>query len=157
MTATPPFVYLDHAATSPTDPRVVEATGISMMATAQGADHTAGNLPRLKTREMDLESLVSQSLAHQARVATRGRERLSRLSQGSANHLSQKGTGMLEGLPLHGSLQSGSELGLLGGDRLTIEDSCGALQDGRDQAKRRTRAQRLTPPDQCLEGVATSR
>src|SRR5437762_656554 len=34
------------------DPRVVEATGISMMATAQGADHTAGNLPRLKTREM---------------------------------------------------------------------------------------------------------
>jgi len=51
------------------DPRVVEATGITMMATAQGADHTAGNLPRLKTREMDLESLVSQSLAHQARVA----------------------------------------------------------------------------------------
>jgi aldehyde:ferredoxin oxidoreductase len=51
------------------DPRVVEATGISMMATAQGADHTAGNLPRLKTREMDLEALVSQSLLHQTRVA----------------------------------------------------------------------------------------
>jgi aldehyde:ferredoxin oxidoreductase len=51
------------------DPRVVEATGIAMMATAQGADHTAGNLPRLKTREMDLESLLSQSLVHQARVA----------------------------------------------------------------------------------------
>jgi aldehyde:ferredoxin oxidoreductase len=51
------------------DPRVVEATGISMMATAQGADHTTGNLPRLKTREMDLESLVSQSLLHQTRVA----------------------------------------------------------------------------------------
>jgi aldehyde:ferredoxin oxidoreductase len=48
---------------------VVEATGITMMATAQGADHTAGNLPRLKTREMDTESLISQSLAHQARVA----------------------------------------------------------------------------------------
>ena len=51
------------------DPRVVEATGISMMSTAQGADHTAGNLPRLKTREMDAESLVSQSLLHQTRVA----------------------------------------------------------------------------------------
>src|SRR5262249_51809850 len=51
------------------DPRVVEATGITMMATAQGADHTAGNLPRLKTREMSAEELVSQSLAHQARVA----------------------------------------------------------------------------------------
>jgi aldehyde:ferredoxin oxidoreductase len=51
------------------DPRVVEATGIGMMATAQGADHTVGNLPRLKTREMDAESLVSQSLLHQTRVA----------------------------------------------------------------------------------------
>jgi aldehyde:ferredoxin oxidoreductase len=51
------------------DPRVVEATGISMMATAQGADHTAGNLPRLKTREMDTESLISQSLAQQVKVA----------------------------------------------------------------------------------------
>ncbi len=51
------------------DPRVVEATGIAMMVTAQGADHTAGNLPRLKTREMDTESIISQSLAHQARVA----------------------------------------------------------------------------------------
>jgi aldehyde:ferredoxin oxidoreductase len=51
------------------DPRVVEATGITMMATAQGADHTAGNLPRLKTREMSAQELVEQSLAHQARVA----------------------------------------------------------------------------------------
>jgi len=51
------------------DPRVVEATGITMMATAQGADHTAGNLPRLKTREMDAPAIVEQSVAHQARVA----------------------------------------------------------------------------------------
>jgi aldehyde:ferredoxin oxidoreductase len=51
------------------DPRVVEATGVTMMATAQGADHTAGNLPRLKTREMDAAAIIEQSLAHQARVA----------------------------------------------------------------------------------------
>jgi aldehyde:ferredoxin oxidoreductase len=51
------------------DPRVVEATGISMMATAQGADHTAGNLPRLKTREMDREALVAQSLTAQTNAA----------------------------------------------------------------------------------------
>jgi aldehyde:ferredoxin oxidoreductase len=51
------------------DPRVVEATGITMMTTAQGADHTAGNLPRLKTREMDTETLVAQSLAQQVKVA----------------------------------------------------------------------------------------
>jgi aldehyde:ferredoxin oxidoreductase len=51
------------------DPRVVEATGITMMATAQGADHTAGNLPRLKTREMDLPAIIEQSLLQQARVA----------------------------------------------------------------------------------------
>ena len=51
------------------DPRVVEATGITMMATAQGADHTAGNLPRLKTREMEAPAIVAQSVAHQARIA----------------------------------------------------------------------------------------
>ncbi len=51
------------------DPRVVEATGISMMATAQGADHTAGNLPRLKTREMDVEALIAQSLVAQTKCA----------------------------------------------------------------------------------------
>lgn len=51
------------------DPRVVEVTGITMMVTAQGADHTAGNLPRLKTREMKTEDMISQSLLHQTRVA----------------------------------------------------------------------------------------
>jgi aldehyde:ferredoxin oxidoreductase len=51
------------------DPRVVEATGISMMATAQGADHTTGNLPRLKTRELDIEALIQQSLAAQINCA----------------------------------------------------------------------------------------
>jgi aldehyde:ferredoxin oxidoreductase len=51
------------------DPRVVEVTGITMMVTAQGADHTAGNLPRLKTREMDLNTMIERSLAQQVRVA----------------------------------------------------------------------------------------
>ncbi|HHY58889.1 MAG TPA: aldehyde ferredoxin oxidoreductase [Chloroflexi bacterium] len=51
------------------DPRVVEATGVTMMVTAQGADHTAGNLPRLKTREMDLETLLDLSLKQQIKVA----------------------------------------------------------------------------------------
>lgn len=51
------------------DPRVVEATGISMMTTAQGADHTVGNLPRLNTREMDREALLAQSLAAQVNAA----------------------------------------------------------------------------------------
>jgi aldehyde:ferredoxin oxidoreductase len=51
------------------DPRVVEATGITMMVTAQGADHTAGNLPRLKTRAMDLETLMDLSLKQQIKVA----------------------------------------------------------------------------------------
>jgi aldehyde:ferredoxin oxidoreductase len=51
------------------DPRVVEATGISMMTTAQGADHTTGNLPRLNTREMDTETLLRQSLGAQTMCA----------------------------------------------------------------------------------------
>ena len=51
------------------DPRVIEGTGISMMATAQGADHTVGNLARLNTREMTVGEVVAQSLAQQTRIA----------------------------------------------------------------------------------------
>ena len=40
-----------------------------MMVTAQGADHTAGNLPRLNTRPMELPEILERSLAHQVKVA----------------------------------------------------------------------------------------
>lgn len=52
------------------DPRVIEGTGITMMATAQGADHTAGNLARLKSRDMDLDALLDASLKVQTQCAT---------------------------------------------------------------------------------------
>src|ERR1043166_6090594 len=51
------------------DPRVVECTGISMMTTAQGADHTAGNLPRLNTKDMDAAAIMAQSLVAQTNCA----------------------------------------------------------------------------------------
>src|SRR6266850_6473506 len=51
------------------DPRVIEATGISMMATAQGADHTTGNLPRLNTKDMDVAAIMAQSLNVQTMCA----------------------------------------------------------------------------------------
>jgi len=47
------------------DPRVIEATGISMMVSAQGADHTVGNAPRLKTRQMSNEEIFAASLKAQ--------------------------------------------------------------------------------------------
>lgn len=47
------------------DPRVIEATGISMMVSAQGADHTVGNVPRLKTRQMTDEDIFKASLTAQ--------------------------------------------------------------------------------------------
>ncbi|MCB0154154.1 MAG: aldehyde ferredoxin oxidoreductase [Anaerolineae bacterium] len=47
------------------DPRVIEVTGITMMVTAQGADHTAGNVPKLKSRGKDLEELMEASLEAQ--------------------------------------------------------------------------------------------
>ncbi len=47
------------------DPRLIEVTGISMMTTAQGADHTAGNVPRMRTRERELPELMEASLASQ--------------------------------------------------------------------------------------------
>jgi aldehyde:ferredoxin oxidoreductase len=44
------------------DPRVIEVTGISMMLTAQGADHTAGNIPAHKSADMTTEELTEASL-----------------------------------------------------------------------------------------------
>ncbi|MFN3368968.1 MAG: aldehyde ferredoxin oxidoreductase C-terminal domain-containing protein, partial [Thermus sp.] len=51
------------------DPRVVEATGITMMVTAQGADHTAGNAPRLETRAMPVEEVLEASYQAQVNAA----------------------------------------------------------------------------------------
>ena len=47
------------------DPRVIEVTGISMMTTAQGADHTAGNVPRMESFDKELPELMEASLASQ--------------------------------------------------------------------------------------------
>lgn len=47
------------------DPRVIEVTGISMMTTAQGADHTAGNAPRYRSEGKDLPELLDVSLEAQ--------------------------------------------------------------------------------------------
>ena len=43
------------------DPRVIEVTGVSMMVTAQGADHTAGNLPAYKSEGKSVEDLAEAS------------------------------------------------------------------------------------------------
>ena len=51
------------------DPRVIEVTGISMMTTAQGADHTAGNVPRFKSKDKDLPDLMKASLEAQIACA----------------------------------------------------------------------------------------
>ncbi|MFH1604774.1 MAG: aldehyde ferredoxin oxidoreductase C-terminal domain-containing protein [Pseudomonadota bacterium] len=51
------------------DPRVIEVTGISMMVTAQGADHTAGNLPVFDCKDKTTEELVEASLGIQAACA----------------------------------------------------------------------------------------
>ena len=50
------------------DPRVVEATGITMMVTAQGADHTAGNVPRMETADKSIDEVAKAS--HEAQVMT---------------------------------------------------------------------------------------
>ncbi len=47
------------------DPRVVEVTGISMMLTAQGADHTVGNLPSYPSADKPIARLVQKSLEKQ--------------------------------------------------------------------------------------------
>jgi aldehyde:ferredoxin oxidoreductase len=52
------------------DPRVIEVTGISMMITAQGADHTTGNLPVFDCKDKTTEELVAASLGAQTACAT---------------------------------------------------------------------------------------
>ncbi len=47
------------------DPRVIEVTGISMMSTAQGADHTTGNLPTHECAGKGTEELVGESMTVQ--------------------------------------------------------------------------------------------
>ena len=51
------------------DPRVIEVTGISMMVTAQGADHTAGNLPVFDCKGKSTDELVAASLGIQTLCA----------------------------------------------------------------------------------------
>ncbi|MBE7521640.1 MAG: aldehyde ferredoxin oxidoreductase [Burkholderiales bacterium] len=51
------------------DPRVIEVTGISMMLTAQGADHTVGNLPAYECDGKSTAELVAASLGAQVAAA----------------------------------------------------------------------------------------
>ena len=51
------------------DPRVVEVTAISMMVTAQGADHTAGNLPAYDCNGKSVAELAEQSYSVQINSA----------------------------------------------------------------------------------------
>jgi aldehyde:ferredoxin oxidoreductase len=51
------------------DPRVIEVTGITMMLTAQGADHTAGNVPMMDCKGKQLSELVAASLQSQVSTA----------------------------------------------------------------------------------------
>jgi aldehyde:ferredoxin oxidoreductase len=51
------------------DPRVIEVTGISMMVTAQGADHTTGNIPAMKCADKTTEELTAASLEVQVACA----------------------------------------------------------------------------------------
>jgi aldehyde:ferredoxin oxidoreductase len=47
------------------DPRVIEVTGISMMLSAQGADHTVGNVPAYDCKDKTTDELVAVSLESQ--------------------------------------------------------------------------------------------
>jgi aldehyde:ferredoxin oxidoreductase len=51
------------------DPRVIEVTGITLMLTAQGADHTAGNVPMMDCNDKPARELVAASLQSQVNTA----------------------------------------------------------------------------------------
>jgi aldehyde:ferredoxin oxidoreductase len=52
------------------DPRVIEVTGISMMMSAQGADHTTGNAPKYECSGKGVDELVDISMEMQILCAT---------------------------------------------------------------------------------------
>jgi aldehyde:ferredoxin oxidoreductase len=52
------------------DPRVIEVTGISMMVTAQGADHTTGNAPKFECSGKNIDELVDVSMEMQTLCAS---------------------------------------------------------------------------------------
>ncbi len=51
------------------DPRVNEVTGVTMMMTAQGADHTAGNLPFFDCKDKTADEIVTASMEAQVTAA----------------------------------------------------------------------------------------
>jgi len=52
------------------DPRVNEVTGVTMMMTAQGADHTAGNLPFWDCKDKTADEIVAASMGAQVVAAS---------------------------------------------------------------------------------------
>jgi aldehyde:ferredoxin oxidoreductase len=60
---------IKNQAISAYDPRVIEVTGITMMLTAQGADHTAGNVPMMDCKGKQVSELVAASLQSQVNTA----------------------------------------------------------------------------------------
>jgi len=52
------------------DPREIEVTGVSMMVTAQGADHTAGNVPAFACKDKTTEEITRASLDIQTLCAS---------------------------------------------------------------------------------------
>ena len=61
----PRVPVIKRQAISAYDPRVIEVTGITMMMTAQGADHTAGNLPQYDSKDKPVKELVDASMGIQ--------------------------------------------------------------------------------------------
>ncbi len=51
------------------DPRIIEVTGVSMMTSAQGGDHTTGNNPRYASRDKSIDEIVAASLEIQISCA----------------------------------------------------------------------------------------
>lgn len=51
------------------DPRIIEVTGISMMVTAQGADHTTGNAPSYVSHDKTIREVAAESYRMQVNSA----------------------------------------------------------------------------------------
>jgi aldehyde:ferredoxin oxidoreductase len=101
------------------DPRVIEVTGISMMVTAQGADHTTGNLPAFDCSGKSTDDLVAASFDIQKACAAADSLGLCIFGRAVTNVSSELIVNALN--DAHGTKLDVSFLDALGRDTLVME------------------------------------
>lgn len=103
------------------DPRVIEVTGISMMVTAQGADHTAGNAPAFECDGKSTEELAEVSFNTQVSCAAADSLGLCVFGRSATDPNPDLVTGTINNI--HGTALDAGFMTKIGRETLEMEDA----------------------------------